>query len=171
MITPHAEQTTPTNERERWFDEIVASLRVDQLQLETGTAPADKRAHYDRLMSGDPEQILLSQQVAVTRHFVGQLLRRFVMLALPHLPRISAMAATANDAEVLMWIELREEDELLEDQLTMIEAEVNAEFHAKGYDLDLMIVEAEDDLPVPEHYAMIYDAHEPLPSALAAGEQ
>ena len=158
-------------ERDEWFEEIIAQLRIDQLQLETNTASREKRERYETLMSGDPERLLLQQQAGVTRHFVGLLVRDFVRRAIPHLPRIKLLAATANDAEVLMWIELKAEDELLEDQLTLIEAEVNAAFHDRGYDLDLMIVEAEDELSKPAHYVEIYSADEPLPSAPAPGEQ
>ena len=165
-LTTHSART----KQDQWFEEIIQQLRIDQLQLQTNTASRAKRERYETLIAGDPEQLLLQQQASVTRHFVGNLVRDFVQRAIPHLPRIQRLAATANDAEVLMWIELKAEDELLEDQLTLIEAEVNAAFHDRGYDLDLMIVEAEDGLSKPAHYVEIYNADEPLPSTPAAGE-
>ena len=169
--SPSRPEATEAARRDRWFDDVVAQLRVDQLQLQTDTASEAKRAHYDLLVGGDADALLLRQQEQVTQHFVTRLLVSFVVKLRPHLPRIRAVAATSNDAEVLLWIELREEDELLEDQLTMIEAEVNAEFHDRGYDADLMIVEREDALPIPEHYAVLYHADESLPSAPTTGEQ
>ena len=156
--------------RDRWFEDIIAQLRVDQLQLSTNTAPPEKRQRYDALIEGSAEGVLLVQQGSVTRHFVERLVRQFVKGARPHLARIKTLAATANDSEVLMWIELRREDELLEDQLTLLEAEVNAQFHDWGYDLDLMIVEATDAIPVPEHYSVIYRTDESLPGTPTASE-
>ena len=157
------------SQRDQWFEDMIAQLRIDQLQLETNTASREKREHYEALIVGDAESILLQQQLRVTHHFVSRLVRTFVEKALPYFSKISRLAATANDAEVLMWIELKEEDESLEDQLTMVEAEVNAAYHNQGYDLDMMIVEVADAIPTPEHYVEIYNANEPLPSPPAAG--
>ena len=156
--------STDQSRRASWFNDMVAQLRVDEIQLETNTASKEKRERYDVLMNSSPEDILQKQQEIVTRHFVTKLLVDFLRESKPHWPRISRLAASANDAEVLMWIELKAEDELLEDQLTMIEASVNSRYHDLGYDLDFMVVEAEDEIPVPEHYALIPIANEPLSS-------
>lgn len=139
---------------------MVAQLRVDELALETQTATTEKREHYEMLINGSPEQLLLRQQEGVTRHFVSKMLVDFVRLSLPHWPRIRRLAASANDSEVLLWIELFEEDDLLENQLTDIEARVNSRFHELGYDLELMVVEADDQLTIPSHYAILHDVGE-----------
>lgn len=67
----------------------------------------------------------------------------------------SKLAFSLTPATVLVWAEIADNDENLEDQLLLAESKVNA--YAKQFDfcIDTMIVEKSDNIPVPSHYTVV----------------
>ena len=63
------------------------------------------------------------------------------------------LAFDINDTEVLVWAEIDNNNEELEKQLILAEAQVNSRYHQYGYDMTSMIVEESDLLPIPNHYS------------------
>ena len=53
---------------------------------------------------------------------------------------------------VLVWAEINDDDEQMEDKLILSEAKINAKYHLYGFDMESTIVETSDKLPVPNHY-------------------
>lgn len=149
----------PARERveQEWFERLIAQLHVDQLTVSTHTARPDQQTFYESIIHGDGNRAMAIQQQGVTKFFVTQILSLFISRIQPHLPRLAKVATALTDSEVLLWIETKADDELLEDQLTEIEAEINAKFHPYRYDVEMMIVESADRLPVPPHYFSLYD--------------
>lgn len=89
------------------------------------------------------------------KHWSTKLLFQFLQESRPYWLRLNCIAVSSNESEAFVWIELNEEDDQLEDQLTMLEASVNARYHYLGYDLDMMIVEAEAQIAIPDQYSLI----------------
>lgn len=141
---------------EPWFDHLVAELRGHQLQLESGTASAELRAHYDGLMSGALADVMRGAKQQAQRYFVSrmvldlltELLNRRV--GVPH-----RLAVDYNDSEVLVWAEVEADDEQLERALLLADAQVSGTYHDAGFSLTTTIVERDDAVPVPNHYRLL----------------
>ena len=136
--------------REAWFDEIVAQIRTHQIMLETGTATPETAEFYKSMIDGT-----ISEVVKITKDVTRKLVvPQMIYLYLKQLQnnRPIKLAVDYNDSEVLLWAEINDDDEAMEDVLIMAEAKVNAEFHLMGFDMISTIVEKSDCLKMPNHY-------------------
>ena len=140
---------TQTISYEAWFDDYIRDLRVRQLSLETGTADAKTTSFFDAAMEGD--LIKMSQMVREMSHstIIKQIIFDYIAL-IGNLPL--KLAFDLSRSEVLVWAEIKENEEELEDKLIMAEAKINAKFHNRGFDLTTMIVEENEYLSIPNHY-------------------
>lgn len=135
-----------------WFDELIAAIRTHQLQLETNTATDDIKSAYHTLMNGSSEDLAMLNKISANRHFIKGMILKYIALLQSVNPL--KLAFDMDDSEVLVWAEIKDDDEQTEDLLLMAEAEVNAIYHQFGYDLTSTIVEQRDNLPIPNHYAV-----------------
>jgi hypothetical protein len=133
-----------------WFDHLVATLRVHQVQLETETASPELKNLYEVILSGNSDQMAMLNKVSAQKHFVGRIVHDYIKLLGKRLPR--KLAFDFNDSEVLVWAEINDDDEDMEGFLIMTEAKINAKYHDFGFDMTTMLVEVCDQLPVPNHY-------------------
>ena len=143
VASPSHSQTT------QLFDNLVASLRTHQLQLETKTAPTEIEHTYKVLMGNNTNDVFRLGKEAAQQYFVSQIILDY----LKHLdiPPIK-LAFDFNDSEVLVWAEIADNDEALEKALLRAESKINAKYHPYGFDMETMIVEHGDGLTIPNHY-------------------
>jgi hypothetical protein len=135
---------------EQWFDELVATLRTHQLLLETETADEDTKKVYDILMGGNALDVAHLSRTLSQRQIIGSILWDYLKIIKDNKPQ--KLAFDYNDSEVLVWAEIDENNEQLEKQLYLAEAQVNAKYHQYGFDMTSMIVENCDTISVPNHY-------------------
>ena len=133
-----------------WFDDLIAGLRTHQLQLETDTAPQEMRTFYSALMKDDADEIWKFNKAAAQKHFVMKIIVEFLDILDKDLP--AKLAFDYNDSEVLVWSEIEDNNEDQERKLIRAESKINAAFHEYGFDMETMIVEQCDNLPIPNHY-------------------
>ena len=138
---------------ENWFDNIVATIRTHELQLNTDTASPEIEQMYRVLMSNNIEQIARTNRLQSNIYFVTQMVIKYMSLLGEKKP--NKLAFAFNDSEVLVWAEIDTDDEEMEKRLFLVEAEVNAHFHQFGYDIVTTIVEVDDCQDVPNHYRAI----------------
>ena len=62
------------------------------------------------------------------------------------------LAFDYNDNEVLIWAEVKDDDEAFQRLLIRAEARVSSKYYKFGYSLESMIMEASDNYPIPPHY-------------------
>lgn len=133
-----------------WFDQLVATLRTHQIQLETETASPELREFYTVVLSGNDDEMGRLNKIAAQKHFVGKIVFDYIKLLGKRQPR--KLAFDFNDSEVLVWAEINDDDAEMERFLIMTEAKINAKYHDFGFDMTTMLVEACDNLSVPNHY-------------------
>jgi len=149
-------KTSPhTSTNKAWFDNLIAMLRVDQLQLETRTADDKKTQFYNNLIVGNPLKIAADVKSSIQETIVPQIIIEFIDNLKGNMPR--KLAVDYNDSKVLFWAELNDDDERTEDQLIMSEAKVNAKFIDAGYCVSSTILEASDNVKIPAHYQTIVE--------------
>jgi hypothetical protein len=137
-------------QRAVWFDELISTLRLHELQLDTGTMPAQMKKVYEVMISGNFDEMFRLNKAAAQEFFVKKIIIEYLSIIGDHLP--NKLAFDFNDSEVLVWAEITDNDQAMEDLLTKAEAKINAKFHPYGFDMESMIVECGDKLPVPNHY-------------------
>jgi hypothetical protein len=135
---------------EIWFDELVATLRSHEIMLETQIADEDLKSFYSTLMGGNSFDIANLSRTQTQRHFIGSILWDYLKIIKDSKPQ--KLAFDYNDSEVLVWAEIDENNDLLEKQLYLAEAQVNAKYHQYGFDMTSMIVEDCDNISIPNHY-------------------
>lgn len=133
-----------------WFDDLVSTLRAHQVQLETETASPAVQQIYSVLLSGNYDEMARLNKITAQKHFVSKIIFEYIQLLGVQQPR--KLAFDFNDSEVLVWAEINDDDEVMERFLILAEAKINARYHAYGFDMTTMLVEACDESPVPNHY-------------------
>ncbi len=133
-----------------WFDQLVATLRTHQVQLETETASPTVKGLYNALLSGNDDEMARLNKITAQRHFVSKIIFAYIQLIGKQQPR--KLAFDFNDSEVLVWAEINDDDDTMERFLILAEAKINAKYHDFGFDMTTMLVEACDQLSVPNHY-------------------
>ena len=144
-MTPTTEHQTVTDE---WFDELVSQLRTHQLMLKTDTASEELKQFYETVSSSDINELLNLNRKVAQKHFVSKIIVDYLKLLEEKMPR--KLAFDFNDKEVLVWAET--DNDVLEKELFLSEAQINAKYHPFGFDMTSTIVESSDQLPIPNHY-------------------
>jgi hypothetical protein len=150
MITVAKTDNQVQGTSEQWFDELVATLRTDQVSLELDVANKETKNVYEVLMGGDALEIAHLNRTLSQRQIIGSILWDYLKIIKDNKPQ--KLAFDYNDSEVLVWAEIDENNEQLEKQLYLAEAQVNAKYHQYGFDMTSMIVENCDSISVPNHY-------------------
>lgn len=150
-MTPALEPAKAT--LDPWFDQLVATLRAHQLQLETKTASSIIEEAYAIFLSGSYDQQFRFSKELAQRHFVSKILLDYTQLFADKRPR--QLAVDFNDSEVLVWAEINDDDEAMERFLILAEAEINARYYQYGFAMTTMVVEVSDALSVPNHYQVL----------------
>ena len=86
------------------------------------------------------------------QHFIKNVIVEYLQEISKKLP--IRLAFDLDDSEVLVWAEINDDDEEMENFLLLAEAKVNANYHKYGYDLTSTIVEVRDGLSIPNHYSV-----------------
>lgn len=143
-------QSSKTSSRAAWFDELIATLRTHELQLETNTATKEMKELYDILMKNDFDEMFKLNKATAQKHFVGKIIVEYLKYLDKNLPL--KLAFDFNDSEVMVWAEIDDNNLFQENALARAESKINAIFHPYGFDMESMIVEKKDNLPIPNHY-------------------
>ena len=158
MVATHEDKKT----RNQWFDELVAEIRADELQLETGTASVEKTEKYDMFMRGNMEEMFGHSKEAADKYFFSNVLLGFVRALFSNENKpfaLNKLAFSYRDSQVLAWIEVPDgvDYDEAEKKIILADAKINATFYEKGYSLNTTIVEECDGLEVPSHYQSVLE--------------
>jgi hypothetical protein len=140
-----------------WFNELISTLRVDELMLTTGTAPTEKTDLYNSLMTNDFEIISMQNRKFSTQFFISVLLRDYITALNAFSINPKRIAFDLSDSKVLVWAEIKDNDEVAEDAFIMAEAKANSKYFNKGFYISSTIVEESDEIEVPLHYHTYLD--------------
>ena len=157
--SPHQQQIAD------WFENLIADIRVDQVQIETGVADIDKTQLYHSLISGKEDEVFKRIRFETSQFLIERVVKAFIaeLSSRKALPEKLAFALTPST--IMVWAEINDDDERVEDGILLSESKANA--FAKQYDfaLDTMIVEKSDRLDVPSHYHSVTIRKKPQASA------
>lgn len=143
------------SQTETWFDEFVATLRVDQTLLETGLASKQKAEMYQSLMSNNPINIAIQGRNEFSKLLVKVIVTDFLDELSVEKCKPEKIAMQLSPSEILVWAIINDNDEATEDALYVAEAKINARCHNLGFHLSTTILEKSDNYPIPEQFSLI----------------
>lgn len=152
MVQTVKTPTETSNLFEGWFDEFVASIRADQIQLETFIATKEKKEFYDLMISGSQNEIMHLARNASSIQFIKNIIFEYIHELNVRQCKPTKLAFNLSDAKVLVWAEIEDNDENTEDNLLLAEAKVNADYYKFGFHISSTILENSDHYPVPSQY-------------------
>jgi hypothetical protein len=154
MTTQQLSESTLTPQ-EHWFENLIGSIRVDQLEIETNTATPEKQRLYENMMSGDPMKMIGEMRELSSKAIIELLIKDYMAEIKKGAFNIKKLAFDLSDSKVLVWAEIQDNDEKTENGLILTEATINAKFADFGFHVSTTYVESGDAIPVPNHYLSV----------------
>jgi hypothetical protein len=155
MDTINQNSNTIDNQIKDWFDNIVATLRKDEVLYETGMLDQEAKEIYDAFLSGNEPDIAYMAHSQAKMYF----LKNMFFAYLSELKRRNAiplkLAFDISKSKLLVWAEIEDDNERMEDELILAEAKVHYKYYPYGYSISSTIVEKSDNLQIPPHYETI----------------
>lgn len=151
--TPNSSNTS--KKMEEWFEGLLNSLKVDQIQLQTGTADEEKMRLYGNMINGKYHEMFSDMRSNSSQFFIEHLVKEYLLELKNQNVKTIHLALELSDAKVLVWTEINDDDERSEDGLILSEAKINAKYSKYGFHISSTIVESSDSIPVPPHYSLI----------------
>jgi len=150
------QDTTQHNSVDRqikqWFDEIIAELRLDEALYETDLLHKEKRDLYKILSSGNKIKIHEAAYNQARMFFIETMLFDYLDELRGRSAFPKKLAFDISKSKILVWAEIEDDNQDLEQKLILCEAKVNARFFPHGFSITSTIVERSDQLDIPPHY-------------------
>lgn len=143
---------TQINQTEIWFDEMVQNLRYDQMLLETEIIGKEKKDIYNAFITGDQDFLHNYARQNSSNYFITKMVDFYFKDLIKTKSKPCKIALELSNSKILVWVEIKDEDEIMENALILAEAKINSLFYQYGYHISSTIVESSDGLTVPEHY-------------------
>lgn len=140
---------------QKWFDEIISNLRVDQLLMETHLLDKHKAEVYEALIAGKEDFVHDYARKTSSAFFIKNLLDSYFIELGQRKAAPRKIALELSNSKILVWAEIENEDEHTEDSLILTTAKVNNEYSKYGIHVSTTIVEKDDFLKVPDHYKIV----------------
>lgn len=143
------------NDTEAWFDNMVANLRYDQSLIENEIIEEDKKKIYDAIISGNQNFMHSYARQSSSVFFITNMVEVYFKELLKSKSKPKNIALELSNSKILVWAEIKDDDEIMEDALILAEAKINAYFSKYGFHITSTIVEESDSLEVPRHYKKV----------------
>jgi len=138
-------------------DELIVHLnsqiRTDQLLIGADLATDETKKFYQAAREQDYDYLAQQNRILTQKHFVTKIILEFISIIKNNMPL--KLAFDYDDSEVLVWVETKNDDENIEIELFKAKAIINAKYHLLGYDISMMIVQEDDNFPIPNHYKIL----------------
>lgn len=151
---PHIEDIQQQSTKD-WFDSMIQNLRLDEALLNIDVLDKDKKEIYNAMITKDHDATNRFVRNASSKYFVEKMVKFYFKELASKKPRLVKLALELSNSKVLVWAEIKEDDEEAEDVLISVEAKTNANFSKEGFHISSTIVETEDLLQIPSHYSNV----------------
>ena len=135
-----------------WFDEMVSNIRYDQLLMEVDLLEKHKKEVYDAMISGNHDFMHDYARKTSSAFFIKNLIDSYFIELIDRKKTPNRLALELSNSKILVWAEIKNDDEETEDALILAAAKVNNAFSKYGFHLSSTIVEEDDMMEVPSHY-------------------
>jgi hypothetical protein len=140
---------------DQWFSNMIDHLRFDHFMLQTDSATKEKKEFYSAFLLNDTNKIFSSMRSNSSQFFISSLVVDYLNELKAAGKNPLKLALGISDSKILVWSEIEDNDEEMEDLLLITEAKVNGKYHQKGFYINSTIIEKSDNLHIPPHYQTI----------------
>jgi hypothetical protein len=140
--------------QEPWFENLIAGINVDQLNLQTGNDESVK-ALYQHAIVGNYGDVFKSIRKDAMQVLIKNVVLKFLHEVIERNALPDTLAFSLTPATILVWAEIDDADEEREDNLLMAETTINVYASQFNLSIDTLVVEKSDLLSVPDHYIEI----------------
>lgn len=140
---------------DNWFETFIDDLKTDHMLLSQGVAGEEKRNLYTALMQKDAIKLAENSRKFSTMIFVKSLVEDYIKELKNQDKLPLKLALGLSDSKILVWSEIEDNNEEMEDALIMAEARVNGKYYNHGFYVNSTIIEKSDNLDIPPHYQQI----------------
>lgn len=144
-----------SEEMNQWFSDLIDDIKTDHFLLETDVASAQKKEFYHALINKDDAKVMTNIRKGSSQYFIKELLLAYVNEVSSSGKKPLQLALGISDSKILVWAEIEDGDEAMEDILLLSEAKVNGQYSSLGFYINSTIIEHSDRIPVPPHYQSI----------------
>jgi len=148
-------QTSDTDYNSKIIDfigDIMNHLEMDKMIFKENVATDEKQKLYETFVKGNPLDILQKLRVDTSKAFIGVAMKEYFKQLNVRSAQPIQLAVSSNDAKLLVWAEIKDDDEKTENALIMSEAFVNSIISKYGFYFVTTIVEQSDNTSIPPHY-------------------
>jgi hypothetical protein len=138
-----------------WFDMIAFEIHLDKTTHEQGIMDEKLKTLYTDLANGDVETMLAHSQDVANNYYRKKITLDFLNDINFDNCNLTKLAINYNQNSILVWSEIKDDDDKAEDCLIMLQAKINAKYGERGYRLSNTIVEEGENIPLPTHYRQI----------------
>jgi len=136
----------------KWFDDLVATIRKDQIILQTGIASEEKEKMYKTFIIGNEEEVNSTVRATNSMYFIKNLVLDYFNELMENNLHPNKLALDLSGTKILVWAEINDNDEETESALILCEAKVNSKYFKYDFNITSTIVEKSDNLEIPPHY-------------------
>lgn len=137
-----------------FIDLIRFILNVDKESFQKGVLHPEQELLYTKLAEGDIEHILQANKEMYNKLVFKKLIEEYFS-KFKSIEKPLNLAVDFNNSNMLLWAEINDNDDELENQLILLQAEINAQYAPKGVNVKTTIIENSDNLSVPPHYTLL----------------
>jgi hypothetical protein len=145
----HSDNQAETN---KWFDDMVANLRIDQLLIQSDILEKQRKDVYEAMISGNHDFMHDYARKSSSAFFIKNLIDSYFIEIVERQAMPRKLALELSNSKVLVWAEIENDDEKTEDGLILTAAKINNDFAKYGFHVSSTIVEVDDQLEIPKHY-------------------
>lgn len=140
------------SETNKWFDDMVANLRVDQLLIQSDALEKQRKSVYEAMISGNDDFMHDYARKSSSAFFIKNLISSYFIEIVERQIMPKKLALDLSNSKVLVWAEIENDDEKTEEGLILAAAKINNDFSKYGFHVSSTIVEVDDQISTPKHY-------------------
>lgn len=137
-----------------WFEKTINELAADHLTYETNTINPQTKELYEKMATGKKDELMLHFTENLQQYYFREILNKFFteLFVVRKSQKPNKMAFDYKGKQIMIWVEIPDDNEKMEDDIFMAEAMSNYNFSNTGFNLSATIVEHSDHLDIPPHY-------------------
>lgn len=152
-MTPSTTKSPEISDQvQEWFESFINSMEVDRLTLQTNTATKEQREVYTDLANGSLDSLAGKVRTETSQFFIKKIVSAYLIELKNKSIHTQKLAFDLSDSKVLVWAEIEDDNEEMEDSLLLAEAKINAVISPYRFNISTTITESNDCIPVPSHY-------------------
>lgn len=145
-------RSLPPATQEAWFENLIYGIKTDQLPSRSVMEDENTKALYQHIIADDDSTFFTNIRREATQVLVKNVILKFLHEVIERNALPDRLAFAHTPTTILVWAEIDDDNEALEDNILLAETKTNA--YARQFDLaiETLIVEKSDLLRIPDHY-------------------